>query len=282
MEEKTKTTIEQVERYWSKQSEMYLNTDERGFGAVIYSGMPIWFNSFFNHYQQKAFMTLTEGINFSGLSALDVGSGVGRWSHILYKKGCKVIGIDFEKSRLQKAKKNPNLKNITFKNMSVVNLEFEDNIFDFTNSITVLQHIPHENKSTAIKEVCRATKKGGYILIIELIDLFDDAPHVFPLSDKGWIDIFANNGCELIKKVGCEFSPLLRILRYIRYVLTKKKNIDKSTGRITLSKFELLIMRVVILLSYPIEEVCVSITPAKYARHGGYLFKKLSKRKKEF
>ena len=45
--------------------------------------------------------------------------------------------------------------------MSVNKLDFDDESFDFVNSVTVLQHIPYKEKREAIKEICRVTKKRG-------------------------------------------------------------------------------------------------------------------------
>lgn len=159
--------------------------------------------------------------------------------------------------------------------MSVNKLDFDDESFDFVNSVTVLQHIPYKEKREAIKEICRVTKKGGYISIIELIDMFDDAPHVFPLPYAKWVKEFENNKCKLVRTNGCEYSPLLRLLRYLQYLLTRKKIINREDGKVKIGRFKWLILRAVILLSFPIEEICIKIFPARFARHGAFLFKKI-------
>lgn len=264
-----------MDKYWKELSEQYLDSDELGWGAVLYAGMPVWFNKFFNYFQQKAFNDLTGDVNFQGRRVLDVGCGTGRWCLLLKKKGCNVVGIDLERKRLEKAEGNPKLENIDFRQMSVESLDFKDASFDFVNSVTVLQHIPYREKKEAIKEICRVTKKEGHILIMELVDMFDDAPHVFPLSSKDWIGEFQKNGCQLVKMVGYEYSPLLRTLRYLQYLLIGKKTIHKEAGKVKIGRFEWLVLRIVILLSYPIEEICVRFSPAQFARHGVFLFKRL-------
>ena len=46
-------------------------------------------------------------------------------------------------------------------------LNFRDESFDLTFSITVLHHIPYNKKEKMIKEMCRVTRKGGYTAIME-------------------------------------------------------------------------------------------------------------------
>ncbi len=267
--------MKDMRNYWSKISDRYLDSDKLGWGAVIYAGMPLWFNRFFDNFQRKTFNVLTRGINLQDKNVLDVGCGVGRWCLLFKQKKSNVTGIDIERKMLEKAKADARLKGVNFKQMSLEKLDFENKVFDFVNSVTVLQHMSNREKRKAIKEICRVTKKRGHISIIELIDMSDDAPHVFPLPYGKWVKEFEDNNCKLIKSSGCEYSPLLRFLRYLQYLLTGKKTIEKKAGKVKIGKLKWLILKIVILLSYPIEEICRRIFPARLARHGGFLFQKL-------
>jgi 2-polyprenyl-3-methyl-5-hydroxy-6-metoxy-1,4-benzoquinol methylase len=138
-----------MKKYWENQSKHFLNTDQEGFGAVIYSGMPIWFNAFYDRYQIKSFTRLVGDLKLKDKKALDIGCGVGRWCFQLKRLGASATGIDFELERLKKARSNPNMKDIKFMNMSATNLSFKDESFHLSNSITVLHHIPYEEKKLA-------------------------------------------------------------------------------------------------------------------------------------
>lgn len=269
-----------MNKYWKRLSQQYLNSDHLSWGSVLYLGMPLWFNKFFDYFQKKSFNNLTKNICFSNKVVLDVGCGIGRWCLLLKKKGSYVVGIDLEKEKLNKAKADVLLKDIKFKQMSLEKLKFNNETFDFVNSVTVLQHIPYNRQDLAVQEICRVTKKGGYISIIELIDMFDDAPHVFPLAYKDWIKKFNNNGCKLIKAMGCEYTPVLRLLRYLQYLLTRKKTINRKSGKVKISRLNWLILKIAILVSYPIESVCVAVCPPRFARHGAFLFLKMSNKYK--
>ena len=50
--------------YWSKISDQYLNSDNLGWGTVLYTSMPLWFNKFFDYFQRKSFNNLIKGFNF--------------------------------------------------------------------------------------------------------------------------------------------------------------------------------------------------------------------------
>jgi ubiquinone/menaquinone biosynthesis C-methylase UbiE len=264
-----------MEGYWVNQSDHFLHSDSKGLGAVLYSGMPMWFNKFYDQYQTQAFEALTQGLSLKGKRVLDVGCGVGRWSFRLKRLGAQVTGIDFERDRLRQAESNPNAKGIKFVQMSATKMNFGDQSFDLCNSITVLQHIPYGEKEKAIAEMCRVTAKGGYLTVIELIDAFDDAAHVFPWPIERWVAEFEKHGCRLVKTIGNEYAPLPRLLRRIKFMLTHKKTISREGGRINLSKPESAVLRLIILMSYPIEWVCVRILPPNLARHGGFLFEKV-------
>jgi ubiquinone/menaquinone biosynthesis C-methylase UbiE len=264
-----------MQDYWEHQSEHFLNSDNEGFGAVIYSGMPVWFNAFYDRFQIKSFYKLVDGLNLKEKKALDIGCGVGRWCFHLKSLDAHVTGIDFESARLNKANSTPRSKDITFRQMSATSLSFKNSSFDFCNSITVLHHIPYEEKKLAIKELCRVTKNGGYISIIELINMHDNAPHVYPWPLHRWQQEFENNGCKLVKKIGVEYAPIPRFLRALKYHLgTQQDTIKRESSSVNLSKIEWLILRVAIILSYPVETICFKIIPSQFAQQGGLLFVK--------
>lgn len=91
----------------------------------------------------------------------DIGCGNGK--NMNYRKDCINIGCDFS-SNLVKLCNNKNL-NVIIGN--ILNIPFNDNIFDYTLCIAVIHHLSSKTKRIkAIKELIRVTKKGGKILIL--------------------------------------------------------------------------------------------------------------------
>jgi len=150
----------------------------------------------------------------------------------------------------------------------------KDESFDLVNSITVLQHIPQKEKKEAIKEMCRVTKKGGYITIIELVDKFDDEQHMFVVDKKDIIKEFEKNGCKIIKIMGVEYIPLVRLLRYMQFRIKGKKTINRKQKKVNLNFFEWWILKISLLVSYPIEHFLFKLNKNDYARNICLLIRK--------
>ena len=90
----------------------------------------------------------------------DIGCGNGK--NMNYRKDCINIGCDFS-TNLVKLCNNKNL-NVIIGN--ILNIPFNDNIFDYTLCIAVIHHLSSKTKRIkAINELLRVTKKGGKILI---------------------------------------------------------------------------------------------------------------------
>jgi ubiquinone/menaquinone biosynthesis C-methylase UbiE len=100
------------------------------------------------------------------LKILDVGTGTGRFAlEYLVHSAQKVIGIDIAENMLVEARKkcqkfNPRCE---FKLMSVYDLKFPKNSFDFVSCIGVLEHCGNEKK--AIEQMSRVLKPKGKIVI---------------------------------------------------------------------------------------------------------------------
>ncbi|MFQ5453210.1 MAG: class I SAM-dependent methyltransferase [Candidatus Zixiibacteriota bacterium] len=208
------------------------------------------------------------------LSVLDIGCGVGRWCNYLSGYSNNIIGIDIDHIRLKQAKTNLESKNIELLQASVTDLQFKANSFDLITSVTVLQHIPNQKKEKSIQEINRVTKTNGYAMIMEMTDIFDDAEHVFPLEKEKWQEQFEASGFLLVKEYGYDYTPILRLLRWIQYKITGKKFINRKGNKVRLSGFKYFILWLSLLLSYPLEIICTWLLPVKYSRHVGFLFKK--------
>jgi len=98
---------------------------------------------------------------------LEIGCGHGRSTFDLAKLGFKkVYGIDLSEKLIERANKNKDkfdVNNIEFKIMSVTNMDFPNNYFEYCyNSYNTLDCVyPLKERINAIKEIYRVLKQDG-------------------------------------------------------------------------------------------------------------------------
>ena len=91
----------------------------------------------------------------------DIGCGNGK--NMLYRKDCTNFGCDFSE-KLVSICQTKNLNVITG---DILNIPYQDNVFDYTICIAVIHHLSTvEKRKKAIQELKRVTKKDGKILIL--------------------------------------------------------------------------------------------------------------------
>ena len=270
----------ELKNYWSNLSEQCLDDDTRGLSVICYAGMPNWFNAFVDRYQRKAFEKLAGDVRLSEAMVLDIGTGVGRWARWFASlQNTRVIGIDIEPQRLKWAQRRSATR-IQYCIMSADHLSFSNGAFDVVNCIAVLQHVPDSVKRKAIAEMARVLKPHGHAIVFELIDEADDAPHVFPWSREAWLKAFQANGFSLLATAGDQYTPLLRLLKSVfkrLYGPQSRRRIDdlkRTPDRVKGQSLYLALLRFLVLLSYPLEELCRLFVPPQYARVNGYLLVK--------
>ncbi|MEX2225011.1 MAG: class I SAM-dependent methyltransferase [Dehalococcoidia bacterium] len=266
-----------LEAYWQDLSRRHLQQSEDGFEVICYAGMPPWFNKFIHRYQMKAFSRLLHDQSFADCDVLDVGTGVGRWARWYASwPDARVTGIDIEPERLERARSlgaGP-----TYNTMSVDSLAFDDASFDVVNSVTVLQHVPHEMKRRAIAEIARVLRPGGRVVLFEVTDMHDDAPHVFPWPAAAWQSEFAQHGLTVHRTIGDHYIPLLRMLSRVHRVANGARARHEigafKQGRSTAAdRAKRVVLRAAVAVSYPIEDVC-RFLPPRTARITGFLLEK--------
>ena len=142
---------ERINAYWSKRA------DE--FGDARYTDMQgrkreNWEKLIKEHLPHKA-----------NIRALDLGTGAGFFSFILYDLGCEVTGIDYSEEMLKNAQKNCDrlgYSGINFIQMDAQKLQFEDESFDFIFTRNVTWTLPDPEK--AYKEMLRVLAPGGRVM----------------------------------------------------------------------------------------------------------------------
>lgn len=149
---------------------------------------------------------LLDHITLRGRKVLEIGCGVGRWASLMSDKGAHYVGVGISPKMVEIAKKN--IPNGEFYVINGEKLDFPNNYFDLTFSVTVLHHNPDNQKRKLIREMCRVTKKGGYIIILEDISHRKekiDTFNMFPLSVENWIKEFSDHGCKPVKIIKHKF-----------------------------------------------------------------------------
>ncbi|MEX1255181.1 MAG: class I SAM-dependent methyltransferase [Dehalococcoidia bacterium] len=261
-----------LQAYWGRVSADYLARDPEGLAVICYAGLPRWFNAFLDRYQRRAFDRLTARLRFAGADVLDLGTGVGRWATVLAQRGAaRVVGVDLEGERLALARARSSWA-VDYLRMGVDGLAFPSQSFDVVNSVTVLQHVDRNVKSLAIAEAARVLRPGGHLILFERADLADHAPHVFPESRAAWLDLCGRHGLRLVREEGDQYTPLLRLAKRVMRGSSGRTRIDELKRRE--SGPAMLALRALVLLSYPLEELCQRLLPARAAMISGYLLEK--------
>ena len=111
------------------------------------------------------FKLLDNKVKKTDLFCLDAGCGHGEYCRMLSAKGNKVIGLDYSGEMLKLAKKMSE-KDIGYIQGNLYDLPFDDNSFDVVLNFAALQCV--EDYEKAVNELCRVTKKSGFLFIITL------------------------------------------------------------------------------------------------------------------
>jgi SAM-dependent methyltransferase len=110
-------------------------------------------------------------------SVLDIGCGVGRWCKIASKYAERVVGIDFDETLIQTAKRDfaaPNIKYLT----GDVTKDLDNEKFDVALLIHVIEHIDNVDK------ILQELKNIASTLIVEVPDFESEALNWVRLKTK--------------------------------------------------------------------------------------------------
>jgi len=261
--------------YWDRVASQYAGTDP--LGAVCYPAAPLWFNRFYAFFQLRAVERMLAGKTFAGARCLDVGCGSGRWSRWLAARGAEVTGIDPTAAMLAMARKlSPG--GVSFEAMSATDLAFPPDSFDLVTAVTVIQHLRPAEQERAAAAMGRVLRPGGTLFVFDLIDRHDPGRIVFPRAPEEWIELYRRVGLELVRWEGQEFVPLIRALVAVASLRGRRRDEEvtapsmlEQVGR---RKLAFAPLWPVMQLSYPLEHLCERWLPARYARHGCFLFRK--------
>ena len=132
--------------------------------AISFSGLDV---DFFTRAKAARLVSLIERRigNPRGLSALDVGCGVGNCHALLRERIGKITGVDPSRECIAQARmRNPDVPYVVSDGNV---LPFVDALFDVTFAICVMHHVPPKKWILFLSEMTRVAKPGGMVLIFE-------------------------------------------------------------------------------------------------------------------
>lgn len=183
-------------------------------------------NKYIDLLQKRALMPRLS--DFKGKIALDIGSGIGRWTLFLIDKACFVIGIDISQEMIKIAKEKIRKNNVDFILSTANALPLRSNSVDLSLSCTCLQHITEEEKlEEGIREITRVTRNS--ILILELMSktkwqkLIHYPTLIIPKSN--YISTLTKFGAKSVEDFGVDFLPFVKLLENLRNFLFNKLKI---------------------------------------------------------
>ncbi len=101
----------------------------------------------------------------AGLSALDLGCGVGLTDRFLLGRFGRLQGVDREQGLVDRAREsNPGAAYAVYDG---VDLPFGDGAFDLVFAINVFHHVPPAERPGLLREMGRVTAPGGLVAVFE-------------------------------------------------------------------------------------------------------------------
>ena len=285
---------QEARRYWERhaehRAEVDFEADPEGLANVCYVNAPQWLNRYHARLQRAVFEQLLDLVPTPSEEehALEIGCGSGRWCRLLRQRGYSVTGIDLQESLIERNRQA--MPEIDFVTTSIQ--EFDANRkHDLVASVTVLQHIPFAEQEAAIHKIGQLVRSEGWALILE--NARDHAPHVFPRSLHGWVEVFDAAGFQLVSAVPYDYGPATRLLekalKATRRLLTTLRCRDRSGASSSVDAFNpglgarggfggwlgRSVRRLTIVLDARLEPMLSAPRPRMQPTHVGLLFKKL-------
>ncbi len=94
---------------------------------------------------------------------LDVGCWTGDFASLAASRARSVTGLDIEPRALEVARGK--VPRASFVEGSVLDLPFEEAIFDVVTFFDVLEHLPVDSEARALREISRVTRPGGCLAL---------------------------------------------------------------------------------------------------------------------
>jgi len=151
---------------------------------------------------------------------LELGCGSGDLTYALLDHAGEVVGTDISATAIEIAVGRKNLwslsdeqiKKIVFKQMSAVQLDFPDDMFDWAVSTSMIEHLHPDDVDKHLCEVRRALKAGGNYLLWcpnGLGHHEDRIDHLTMWSYREWVAKLRNAGFRRFRSTMAARPPLV-------------------------------------------------------------------------
>jgi 2-polyprenyl-3-methyl-5-hydroxy-6-metoxy-1,4-benzoquinol methylase len=279
--------------YWQEHTRRFGNLDyERdpdGLANVCGPGQPLWLSEYLARFQRQVFDELLTrlGRPRPGATALDVGTGAGRWAKVLADGGYETTGIDLQGKLIEDNRRR--FPELEFHVIAVQEYE-TDSPLDLVSSVTVLQHIPFDEQKVVVRRLREMIKPGGHAIVLEHI--VGQSPHVFSRTVAGWRAVFRDASFRCVATRRYNYSPTVRSYAAVRHRLkqphwTKKRDaqlrpedlvartprrVDVGPSRV-LGAADRALLRTAVAVDGAVEPHLITLQPHRFARDCGFLFR---------
>lgn len=189
------------------------------------------------------------------MRVLDAGCGVGRWAFHVAPWVSRVDGVDISGRMIRIAnrlRQNQGVSNVFFDKAPLHALPFPDRCFDAVLCVTALQHVPETRLENAVSTLCRVTKPGGRIYLVESTHPSAANSYLFPRSVDRLKKLFHRHGARLDVVQSLFVVPLDRFFRAASRVRPTASLGKESVPKPIKSLFSFF-RRLVLWLAYPVD-----------------------------
>jgi tellurite methyltransferase len=128
---------------------------------------------------RQEFREFLEQQNFNYTSALDLGSGEGRYSFYLADAGCVVTAVDASEVALEKLTRLALQRGLRIKThlQDVADFTYQESRFELVIAATILDHLDGHDRTVVVQGIKQTLKPGGIIYA-----------NVFTKFDPGYLE----------------------------------------------------------------------------------------------
>jgi ubiquinone/menaquinone biosynthesis C-methylase UbiE len=123
-----------------------------------------------SYFDDRVTSLALEKLMPSDLVLADIGCGTGSLTLELARFAKRVLAIDLSRAMLTRAAdvaKESKISNVEFRRGNIEKLPVPDNSVDATFCVMVLHFL--ENPDQAVQELCRITRPGGSVIVVDLV-----------------------------------------------------------------------------------------------------------------
>jgi ubiquinone/menaquinone biosynthesis C-methylase UbiE len=151
---------------------------------------------------------------------LEIGCGMGDLTYSLVDHAEKIVGTDISANAVAIAEarktlwrlRDDQIKKIQFKQMSALQFDFSDGLFDWAISTSMIEHLHPDDVDNHLREVRRVLKTGGNYLIWcpNGLGHHDDRDvHLTMLSYREWVEKLTRAGFRRFRSTMTSRLPVV-------------------------------------------------------------------------